>query len=43
LNRRNFLATALSTKDDISADTLGLDTAKKRGVHVAEMALKLEV
>jgi multimeric flavodoxin WrbA len=34
-------ATVLSTKDDISADTLGLDTAKKLGTHVAEMALKL--
>jgi multimeric flavodoxin WrbA len=34
-------ATVLSTKDDISADTLGLDTAKKLGAHVAEMALKL--
>jgi multimeric flavodoxin WrbA len=34
-------ATVLSTKDDISADTLGLDTAKKVGTHVAELALKL--
>ena len=34
-------ATVLSTKDDISADTLGLDTAKKLGAHVAEMALRL--
>ncbi|HRZ47641.1 MAG TPA: flavodoxin family protein [Candidatus Paceibacterota bacterium] len=34
-------ATVLSTKDDISADTLGLDTAKKLGAHLAEMALKL--
>ena len=33
-------ATVLSTKDDVSADTLGLDTAKKLGAHVAEMALK---
>jgi multimeric flavodoxin WrbA len=36
-------ATVLSTKDDISGDTLGLDTAKKLGAHVAEMALKLAV
>ena len=34
-------ATVLSAKDDISADTLGLDTAKKLGAHVAEMALRL--
>ena len=34
-------ATVLSTKDDISADTLGLDTARKLGAHVAEMALRL--
>jgi len=34
-------ATVVSTKDDISADTLGLDTAKKLGAHVAEMALRL--
>ncbi len=34
-------ATVLSTKDDISTDTLGLDTAKKLGAHVAEMALRL--
>jgi multimeric flavodoxin WrbA len=34
-------ATVLSTKDEISADTLGLDTAKKLGAHVAEMALRL--
>ncbi|MDD4870949.1 MAG: flavodoxin family protein [Kiritimatiellae bacterium] len=34
-------ATVLSTKDDISGDDLGLDTAKKLGIHVAEMALKL--
>jgi len=34
-------ATVLSTKDDISADTLGVDTAKKLGAHVAEMALRL--
>ncbi|HRY52220.1 MAG TPA: flavodoxin family protein [Candidatus Paceibacterota bacterium] len=36
-------ATVLSTKDDISADTLGLDTAKKLGAHMAEMALKLGI
>ncbi len=34
-------ATVLSTKDDISADTLGVETAKKLGAHVAEMALRL--
>lgn len=34
-------ATVLSSKDDISADTLGLDTAKKLGAHVAETALRL--
>jgi len=34
-------ATVLSTKDEISPDTLGLDTAKKLGAHVAEMALRL--
>ena len=34
-------ATVLSTKDDISTDTLGVDTAKKLGAHVAEMALRL--
>ncbi len=34
-------ATVLSTKDDISADELGLDTAKKLGAHVGEMALRL--
>jgi len=34
-------ATVLSTKDDISADELGLDTAEKVGVHVAEVALKM--
>jgi multimeric flavodoxin WrbA len=34
-------ATVLSTKDDISADELGLDTAKKLGAHVAEVALRL--
>jgi len=34
-------ATVLSTKDDISADELGLDTARKLGAHVAEMALRL--
>jgi hypothetical protein len=31
----------LSTKDDISADELGLDTAKKLGARVGEMALRL--
>lgn len=31
----------LSTKDDISAGTLGLDTAGKLGAHVAERALRL--
>jgi len=34
-------ATVLSTKDDISADELGLGTAKKLGAHVVEMALRL--
>jgi multimeric flavodoxin WrbA len=34
-------ATVLSTKDDISADELGLDTARKLGAHVAEVALRL--
>jgi len=34
-------ATVLSTKDDISGDELGLDTAKKVGLHVAEVALRL--
>jgi multimeric flavodoxin WrbA len=34
-------ATVLSAKDDISADELGLDTAKKLGRHVAEVALRL--
>ena len=34
-------ATVLSAKDDISADELGLDTAKKLGAHVGEMALRL--
>ncbi|MHC1765472.1 MAG: flavodoxin family protein [Verrucomicrobiia bacterium] len=34
-------ATLVSTKDDISGDTLGLDTAKKLGAHVAEVALRL--
>jgi multimeric flavodoxin WrbA len=34
-------ATVLSTKDDISADELGLDTAKKLGAHVGEMASRL--
>ncbi len=30
-----------SSADDISADTLGLDTAKKLGIHVAEIAMSL--
>ena len=34
-------ATVVSTKDDISADELGLDTARKVGAHVAEVALRL--
>lgn len=34
-------ATVLSTKDDISGDELGLETAKKVGLHVAEIALRL--
>ena len=34
-------ATVLSTKDDISADELGLNTARKLGAHLAEMALRL--
>jgi multimeric flavodoxin WrbA len=34
-------ATVLSTKDDISTDELGLDTVKKLGAHVAEVALRL--
>jgi multimeric flavodoxin WrbA len=34
-------ATVLSTKDDISADELGLDTARKLGVRVAQVALAL--
>ena len=34
-------ATVVSTKDDISGDELGLDTAKKVGAHVAEVALRL--
>lgn len=34
-------ATVLSTKDDISADELGLDTARKLGAHVGEMALRM--
>ena len=33
--------TVLSTKDDISADEVGLDAAEKLGAHVAEMALRL--
>lgn len=34
-------ATVLSTKDDISADETGLDTARKLGLTIAETALKL--
>lgn len=34
-------ATVLSTKDDISLDDLGLDTCRKLGTHVAEVALRL--
>ncbi len=34
-------ATVQSTKDDISADELGLDTAKKLGAHVTEVVLRL--
>jgi multimeric flavodoxin WrbA len=33
-------ATVQSTKDEISADELGLDTAKKLGARVAEIALR---
>jgi len=33
--------TLLSTKDDISADALGLDTARKVGARVAELALRM--
>ncbi len=34
-------ATVLSTKDDISGDELGLDTARKLGMHVGQVALRL--
>lgn len=34
-------ATIVSAKDDISTDELGLDTAKKLGARVAEVALRL--
>lgn len=34
-------ATVVSTKDDISGDELGMDTAKKLGARVAQIALKL--
>jgi len=34
-------STVLSTKDDISGDTLGLDTARKLGSRVAAVALRL--
>ncbi len=34
-------ATVLSTKDDISADEVGLDTARKLGARVAEVAVAL--
>ncbi len=33
-------ATVLSAKDDISGDTLGVDTARKLGARVAETALR---
>jgi len=32
-----------STKDDLGADELGLDTARKVGAHVAQVALRLAV
>lgn len=35
-------ATVLSTKDDIGGDELGLDTVKKLGMHVGQVALRLE-
>ena len=34
-------ATVVSTKDGISEDELGLDTAKKLGAHVGELAMRL--
>jgi multimeric flavodoxin WrbA len=34
-------ATLLSAKDEIAQDELGLDTAKKVGIHVAELASRL--
>ena len=34
-------ATAHATKDDIAGDEAGLDTARKLGIHVAELAAKL--
>ena len=34
-------ATVVSTKDSIDSDELGIDTAKKLGIHVAEIAIKL--
>ncbi len=34
-------ATLLSTKDDLSGDALGLDTARKLGTRVADVALRL--
>lgn len=34
-------ATLLSAKDEIAQDELGLDTAKKLGLHVAEVAMRL--
>ncbi len=34
-------ATMLSTKDDIGADEVGLDTARKLGAHLGEMAVRL--
>lgn len=33
-------ATLLSVKDEIAQDELGLDTAKKLGLHVAEVAMR---
>lgn len=34
-------ATVLSSKDNVAGDEAGLDTARKLGAHVAEIALKL--
>lgn len=33
-------ATVQSTKDDVAADQLGMDTARKLGAHVASLALR---